>query len=155
MREPDSGFERDLLLISPQFLVIGLIAAGVVLASVGDSLAQLAVADLGLFVLVLAAAAGWANSWSAQAGRWLAVLAWIALILLAANLFRAPAILALLVIPTIMAAAVISIPAAVVITIVETCLLFLWPGAAGSIDLQSIRSISLVAIWGVLMIVLL
>jgi signal transduction histidine kinase/CheY-like chemotaxis protein len=146
------GLEFELH-ISPKLVLSILVALGTVLVVVGelesDASAQSDLSDLALLIYALSVVAWWLGSCKPWVGRWSTVLALVLLVCLGYNWLQIQDILALMVIPTALAAAMISLPAAVVTTLGETVLL-LALRFAGFEQHQPSIVIPLGAIWAML-----
>ncbi|MCC7353189.1 MAG: response regulator, partial [Anaerolineae bacterium] len=149
MKESDWGLDLELFHISPKLLITALVALGVVFACVGSTLPDREKPlNFALFLYALAGGAWLLNLWKLLVGRWFTVMASVAIVFLARRWLGVPEILVLSAIPTALAAAVISLPAAVAVAACETCLLLLLPGIGGG-AYQSAKIVSLIGIWGI------
>jgi signal transduction histidine kinase/DNA-binding response OmpR family regulator len=121
------------LRVSPKLALAVLVFWGVVLVVAGEcqpnSLARAQVSDFALAIHVVSAVAWLVLFLWPRAGPGCALGAWIGLILLAAAWFDQPSILALLAIPTALAAGMVGLRGATVVTAVETAALLFWPDA--------------------------
>ncbi len=150
LRANPSGFAADLR-VSPRVPIVMLAVAGLALGAVAEQLGLMPrAAAVVLIVEALAALAWLLDSIRLPGGPWCAIAAWVAGVLLANQWLPAPGSLALLSLPTALAAAVIGLPAAAAITVTETGLIGalarygtggVGPAAAG---------VALVAIWATL-----
>lgn len=139
--------------ISPRWIMGVLVLSGLALAMISDSWTDPA-SRLWLRSLVIlfytVSLTGWLlDSWKAQAGRWFIILALIAIIFLGFRGLEGSELLALLVIPTALAATMVSLPAAAAVAIGETLLLMLLPNFVTTLDRTAVI-ISLLGIWGIL-----
>ena len=142
------------LRMSPKPVIALQVAAGLALAFVGDTM--LVPSDqfkARLFVLLFYAvsAIAWLfDRWRPWGGRWFTVLGLVAIVQLGHNWLGVPGFLTLMVIPTALAAALVSVPGAAATAVGETVLLVLLAkSGAGGAHLGPIIT-TLIAIWGTL-----
>ena len=140
----------DELRVSPAPMIATLAAVGqlALLLAVGraDSGPHLEMQLFGLLCLSLAPV-NWAlNSWNDRIGRWAISLTMVGLILLADRWFRAPGLLSVLSIPTVLLATTVGMPAAIALACAETAGLALLAPAVGWPSVW----VALAAIWGML-----
>lgn len=115
--ELSPDFKRDLR-VSPAWVIALMMAVGVALglaSQVQSDLAEQAkLQDLSLLWLLLALLAWLLDRWRPSLGRWAVVICLVMLVYWAQQWLQVPGLLALLVIPTALAAALIGLPAALV-----------------------------------------
>jgi len=87
------------------------------------------------------------NSWQPRIGRWSAILALVVIIQLASSWLGVTGCLALMAIPTLLAAMTIGLPAAAIVTVGETLLLLMLPRYIPSSAGQAEIGAALAAIW--------
>jgi signal transduction histidine kinase/CheY-like chemotaxis protein len=128
MNESVSSFKPDLR-ISPMWVIALMITVGVIMAVVGQLQHDLAdwmtMLNLTLLVLGLTSVAWFLNNWQPRLGRWGTIMALVMIFYWGDKWLGVPGFLTLLVIPTALAAALISLSAATAIAIGETMLLLI------------------------------
>lgn len=153
MERDTSGFVSELR-VSAKPMAALLVVLGQVLVFVGgtqsDTFDQLEVVLLGVLVHVSSALVWWLDDLKPWAGRWLLVLVLVGSIHLGNGWLGMPQILTLLVIPTGLAAALISLPAATIIATSETLLLALLPQQAAVGADPATIAIALAVVWATL-----
>lgn len=157
MNESISGFKPDLR-ISPTWIIALMIAAGVVLSLVtqvhNNSVEREKWQDLALLLFLLTLLTWGLNQWQPNLGRWSIVITLIITVYWGYQWLQAPEFLTLLVIPTALAAALISLRAAAVTTIAETVLVLTFHPLTSELK-PGIIITSLVAIWAILGVMIL
>lgn len=115
--ELSPDFKRDLRM-SPAWVIGLMMAVGVALGLAGqvqnDLAEQAKLQDLSLLWLLLTLLAWLLERWKPSLGRWAVVISLVMLVYWAQQWLQVPGLLALLVIPTALAAALIGLPAALV-----------------------------------------
>jgi signal transduction histidine kinase/CheY-like chemotaxis protein len=153
MNKSASGFESELRL-SPGPVIVALALLGLVLVSIGqfqsDSSIRMTVLRFALLFYGASAISWLLGSWRPWAGRWVTIVASIILIVLGDTWVGLSGFLTLLVIPTVLAVAMIGIPGAIVTVVGETVLLSLLPRLISARVEPVTVAIALVATWGML-----
>ena len=151
MSESDSGFRSDLR-ISYKWVIVILVFLGLAFFLVSDipsdASAQIRLTLFAILFLALSVTIWLLDRWKPWFGRWFMVSALVAMVYLGNHWLNVPGLLTLMVIPTALAAALVSLPAATVTAIGQTILLLL---SSFIIDTNlSTITITLVAIWAML-----
>jgi len=130
-------------------VIVALVGLGVALVFVGDAHPsyRLKVPPFALLFCALAAVAWLLDSWKPWAGRWFTTVALVTIVHLGHNWLGVPGLLTLMVIPTALAAALISLPAATTIAVGETVLLLLLSKSIATSDNPATIVTALIAIW--------
>lgn len=128
--------------------VLGLVAQMPSFADVRWPLVRLA-----SLLYVLCASAWLLNSWRSTIGRWFTIAILVGVILLASNSLDAPGILTLLNLPTGLAAAMISLPAALAVALCETAALVILPIVAPVGSSLNETVVALMTVWGTMIVV--
>jgi signal transduction histidine kinase/CheY-like chemotaxis protein len=152
MNESISSFKPDLR-ISPAWVIALMIAAGVVLGLVtqvhSNSVEREKWQDLVLLLFLLTLLSWGLNQWKPSLGRWAVIITLVMIVYWGHQWLQGPGFLTLLVIPTALAAALISLPAGLIVTIGETALVLssniLMPELEPTVIITS-----LIAIWAIL-----
>lgn len=150
------NFEAELR-ISLKPVIAVLVVLGLAFIFVGhtpsDPSEQFSVVLLALLFYALAGLTWLLDRWRSWVGRWFVIIALVALVHLSNSWLSVPGLLLLMVIPTALAGALISLPAATATAVGETILLVMPPkyGAAGA-DPATI-GVALAAIWTMLGVV--
>ena len=105
--------------------------------------------DLALLVFLLSRSVWSLNQWKPSLGRWGAIITLVIIVYWGQQWLQVPGFLTLLVIPTALAAALISLPAALVTVIGETALVLISNAMTPELEPAAIVTI-LVAIWAIL-----
>ena len=130
MSKSTPGFESELR-VSPGLVIVVLALLGLALVSIGqfqpDPSIRMTVLRFALLFYGASAISWLLGSWRPWAGRWVAVVASIILVVLGGTWVGLSGFLTLLVIPTALAAALIGIPGATITVVGETLLLLLLP----------------------------
>jgi signal transduction histidine kinase/CheY-like chemotaxis protein len=152
MKESASGFKPDLR-ISPIWVIALLMAAGVALGLVaqvqGNSVEREKLQDLAMLLFLLTLLTGGLNQWKPRLGRWSVIISLVMVVYWGHQWLQVPGFLTLLVIPTALAATLISLPAALATVIGETTLLLISNALTPELEPAAIVTI-LVAIWAIL-----
>jgi signal transduction histidine kinase/CheY-like chemotaxis protein len=151
MDKSSAGFESELRISAMPVILTLMVLAEIVLFVSGrvlDPSRSVYMQVLGVVLFVLLGVVWALDRWKTQVGRWFVIATLIIVIEVAANWQGVPGALALMAIPTGLAAALINVPAAIATALGETILLFLLPKiiAAGADGAEI--GIALVAIWG-------
>ncbi|MBI1881158.1 MAG: response regulator [Chloroflexi bacterium] len=156
MNESISSFKSDLR-ISPAWVMALMMAAGVALSLVnqinGNLVEQEKMQDLVLLMFLLTVLTWGLNQWQPRLGRWSVIISLVMIVYWGHHWLQAPGFLTLLVLPTALAAALISLPAALIITIGETVLVLILNAVTPGLEPAALM-ISLVAIWTILGVML-
>ena len=152
MNESVSSFKPDLR-ISPIWVMAVMLTAGVVIAAIGqvqrDSAEWMTMLNFTLLVFGLTVVVWFLNNWRPQLGRWSTIIGLVIIIYWGDQWLAIPGFLTLLVIPTALAAALVSLSAATVIAIGETLLLLI--SLLTGLDANTVTIIvPLLAIWAIL-----
>ena len=135
MTESDTSFESALR-VSPEPVIGGILGLAVVFALAGDSTsdphATTGLFNLSLLCYALAPFTWLLYSWKPLSGRWSAIIALAAIILGANAWLDVPGLPTLLSIPTSLAAALISLPAATAVAVTASFLALLLPRWVGA-----------------------
>jgi signal transduction histidine kinase/CheY-like chemotaxis protein len=153
MNESTASFEPDLR-ISHKWVLIVLVLLGQALYLLSDVLpdttTQLRLTVLATLLYALAASVWLLDRWKPWLGRWFMIAALVAMIYLGNSWLDVPGFLTLMVIPTALAATLISLPAATMTAFGQTVLLLLLPNlTTPNINLAAII-IAVLAIWAML-----
>ena len=152
MNESAANFKPDLR-ISPAWVIALMVTTGVVLGLVTQMMSDLAeleqMQDLALLVLGLTVLTWGLNQWQPSLGRWGAIISLVMIVYWGHQWLQLPGFLTLLVIPTALAAALISLPAALITASGETALLLITHRLTPELEPAAIVT-SLVAIWAIL-----
>jgi signal transduction histidine kinase/CheY-like chemotaxis protein len=152
MNESVSSFKPDLR-ISPAWVIALMGAAGVALGLMAQVQGNLAkwekMQDLALLVFLLTLLTWGLNQWKSSLGRWGAIITLVIIVYWGQQWLQVPGFLTLLVIPTALAAALISLPAALVTVIGETALVLISNDMTPELEPAAIVT-TLVAIWTIL-----
>lgn len=144
------------LRVSPKPVIAVLSALGFVVALGIDararSMEQWQLALLASLIFVLSAVAWLLDTWNTSIGRWFTIATLVTIDLLWSNWVGMPELLALLVLPIGLAAAMIGLPAAGATALGETALLLLWPSLGGVDRGSPLLGGTLVAIGGTLVV---
>ena len=145
-------FKRDLR-VSPAWVIALMVAVGMALglAAQGhsDLVERTKLQDLSLLLLLLTLLAWFLDKWKPSLGRWGVVISLAMMVYWTHRWLQAPDLLALLVIPTALAAALISLPAALVTAIGETALVFFSHTFTSELEPAALLTIP-VLIWTIL-----
>jgi len=134
------------LRISPRPLIGLLLVPAVALVLLAWNLPDPSSAlNLALLLYALAGATGILVIWKPWLGRWVTIITLVAAVQLVHSWLGVPGFLALMAIPTALAAAMVGLPAATATTIAETALLLLGPHISSSETL-----VALIATWAAL-----
>jgi signal transduction histidine kinase len=148
-----SSFKPDLR-ISPAWVIALMIATGVALGLAAQvSVERAKLQDLALLLLLLTILAGGLNQWKPYFGRWGVIITLVMIIYWGQQWLQVSGFLTLLVIPTVLAAALIGLPAALITTIGETALVLISNALTPELE-PAIIMTSLVAIWASLGVML-
>jgi len=157
MSKSSPGFEAELR-ISPKPVIAMLTVLGLVFVFVSNTQSdpsdQLKVLLLAVLFYAVATTAWLLDSWKPWVGRWFTIIALVTIVHLGNIWLDVPGFLTLMVIPSTLAAALISLPAAIATAVGETVLLLLLlpVSVAASASVATIVT-TLVAIWAVLGVV--
>jgi len=148
-----SDFESELR-ISSKLLILVLALLAFIVQAVSASLSepthQFQVQLFAVLLYALAALSWLFDHWKPLVGRWFIIITLVTIVRLADIWQDVPGTLALMAIPTGLAAALISLPAAIVTALGETVLLLLLPRyVTEGVDWAAI-GVALTAIWGML-----
>ena len=150
MNELYSNSQSELR-IPPKPVIAILPILGWLLTTLRDLLPDpLKVMDLTLFIYALSAVAWVLANWKPRIARWFTILAWVAVVLLLNAWLAVPESLALMLIPTGLATALIGLPAAFVTAIGETTLLVLLPNTVAMGADGTTIAVALAAVWATL-----
>lgn len=153
MSNSDASFESELR-ISPKWVLTVLMVFAMAVLFMSDDLSDLShraqVQLFGLLLFALLTVTWLLDNWRAWAGRWFLIVGVVAAILLANSWQSVPGTLALMAIPTALAAVLIGLPAAAGTALGETVLLTLLPKHISTSVNPAEIGIALVAIWGML-----
>jgi signal transduction histidine kinase/CheY-like chemotaxis protein len=156
MDESISSFKPDLR-ISPTWIMALMIAAGVVLGLVtqahSNSVEREKWQDLVLLLFLLTLLVWGLNQWQPSLGRWGIIITLIMIVYLGQQWLQAPGFLTLLVIPTALAAALISLPAGLITAAGETVLLLTSNPFTSELE-PSAAVTNLIAIWAILGVII-
>jgi signal transduction histidine kinase/CheY-like chemotaxis protein len=152
MNQSISNFKSDLR-ISPTRVMAVMLIGGVVIAIIGqlqrDSVKWMIMLNFTLLVFGLTLVTWFLNNWRPRFGRWSTIVALVMIIYWGDQWLAVPGFLTLLVIPTALAAALISLSAATIMAIGETALLSI-PSVMGT-EINSTTILPpLLAIWAIL-----
>ena len=138
--------------VSTKSVIAGLALAGVVavLACALGSVPPLHESAFALLVLAVSAIAWGVTNWQPGVGRWFTLAVILALLLLANAWLGVPLSLAMLAIPTGLAAAMIGVTAAAGLALAQTALLIVTPQVIGASIDPAATFLVLTAIWGTL-----
>jgi len=144
------GFESELRIPTKSVITV-LAAFGLVFQVMGSILYDpLKVLDFALLIQVLSAATWVLDNWKPWVGRWITIIALIIVIQLIDSGLDVPGTQALMAIPTALAAALISLPAATATAVGETVLLLLLSRYAVVGTSPASIGLALIAIWTML-----
>lgn len=152
MNESISSFKPDLR-ISPAWVIALMIAAGVALGLVtqvhSNAVERGKWQDLVLLLFLLTLLTWGLNQWQPSLGRWAVIITLVMIVCWGQQWLQVPGFLTLLVIPTALAAALISLPAASVTAVGETALVLTFNPLTSELEPAATITI-LVAIWAIL-----
>ena len=150
MSESTSDFASELR-ISIELIIAVLLALGTLLVLISDDQSAAASAvktgSLGVLLYVASATTWLLYSWRRRLGRWYAVLVLVAAVFLTNHWLEVPGTLALLGIPTAVAAALISTPAATAVAVSATALLVAVPPHAVVSASDATIVVALIGVW--------
>ncbi|MCK6628840.1 MAG: ATP-binding protein [Anaerolineae bacterium] len=148
MNESMSSFKPDLR-ISPTWVIAAMAVAGVMLGLATQIQSNLVnpekAQDLALLVFLLTVLAWGLNQWRPRLGGWGVVITLVMIVYWGQQWLPAPGFLTLFVIPTALAAALVGLPAALLIVVAETALILISNTTGTESNITS-----LVAIWAIL-----
>ncbi|MBE7550735.1 MAG: response regulator [Anaerolineales bacterium] len=157
MNESNSSFKPDLR-ISPAWIIALMIAAGVALGLVtqvhSNAVERGKWQDLVLLLFLLALLTWGLNQWQPNLGRWAVIITLVMIVYWGQQWLQLPGFLTLLVIPTALAVALISLPAGFIITIGETVLVLSSNVFMPELE-PAVIITSLFAIWAILGVMIL
>jgi signal transduction histidine kinase/CheY-like chemotaxis protein len=152
MNEVVSSFKPDLR-ISSTWVIVLMVVASVALGLAAQVQGNLAVSenmqDLALLVFLLSLIAWWLNQWKPGLGRWSTVIMVVVVVYWGHRWLQIPGFLTLLVIPTALAATLISLSAAIVVAVGETALVLISNAMTPELEPAVLMTI-LAAIWAIL-----
>ncbi len=152
MNESVSSLKPDLR-ISPAWIIALMMAAGVVLGLAaqvqGTSVEREKLQDLAVLLFLLPLLTWGLNQWKPSLGRWGVIISLVIVVYWGHHWLQVPGFLTLLVIPTALAATLISLPAALVTVIGETAMVLISNALTPELEPAAIMTL-LVAIWAIL-----
>lgn len=148
------NFKQDLR-VSPAWVFALMTAVGVGFGLVsqvyGDPAQRANLQDLALLLLLLTLLVGLLYKWKPGPGRWGVIISLVTMIYWAQRWLQAPELMALLVIPTALAAALISLPAALATAIGETALVLIAHALTPEPELTALLIVPAL-IWAILLV---